>query len=74
MIGLTGHEGLSHETVRRHLAEADLKPRLGKMWCIPLSDGTCIARLEDVLNRYAEGADPGRPVVCFDDSPTQLIC
>ena len=29
--------------------------------------------MEDVLDLYAEPADPARPVVCFDESPTQLI-
>jgi hypothetical protein len=28
---------------------------------------------EDVLDLYAETPDPERPVVCFDESPTQLI-
>ena len=27
----------------------------------------------DVLDLYAEAADLRRPVVCFDESPTQLI-
>jgi hypothetical protein len=26
-----------------------------------------------VLDLYAEETDPNRPVVCFDESPTQLI-
>src|SRR4249920_3566077 len=73
MVGLTEHEGLSYETVRRRLAEDDLKPWLRKMWCIPHVDGTYVARMEDVLDLYAEDADPKRPVVCFDESPTQLI-
>jgi hypothetical protein len=29
--------------------------------------------MENVLDLYAEEADPKRPVVCFDESPTQLI-
>jgi len=29
--------------------------------------------MEDVLDPYAEEAPPERPVVCFDESPTQLI-
>ena len=29
--------------------------------------------MEDVLDLYAEAPDPQRPVVCFDESPTQLI-
>jgi hypothetical protein len=43
------------------------------MWCIPQVDGAYVARMEDVLDLYAEEADPKRPVVCFDESPTQLI-
>jgi len=73
MVRLTEHEGLSRETVRRRLAEDDLKPWLRKMWCIPQVDGAYVARMEDVLDLYAEEADPRRPVVCFDESPTQLI-
>ena len=73
MVSLTDHEGLSYETVRRRLAEDDLKPWLRKMWCIPHVDGTYVARMEDVLDLYAEEADPRHPVVCFDESPTQLI-
>src|SRR6202022_3919879 len=73
MVQLTEHEGLSRETVRRRLAENHLKPWRKQMWCIPKVDGTYVARMEDVLDLYAEAADPQRPVVCFDESPTQLI-
>ena len=73
MVGLTGHERLSRETVRRRLAENDLKPWRKDMWCIPKVDGAYVAAMEDVLDLYAEVPDPERPVVCFDESPTQLI-
>jgi len=73
MVRLTAHEGLSRETVRRRLAEDDLKPWRRDMWCIPRVDGTYVARMEDVLDLYAEEPDPSHPVVCFDESPTQLI-
>ena len=43
------------------------------MWCIPKIDGEYVARMEDVLDLYSEAPDPNRPVVCFDESPTQLI-
>ena len=43
------------------------------LWCIPEVDGTYVARMEDVLDLYAEAPDPAHPVVCFDESPTQLI-
>jgi len=73
MVKLTEHQGLSRETVRRRLAENDLKPWRKDMWCIPQVDGEYVARMEDVLDLYAEEPDPKRPVVCFDESPTQLI-
>src|SRR6201988_3393718 len=73
LVKLTPHESLSRETVRRRLAENDLKPWRKDMWCIPQVDGEYVARMEDVLDLYAEAADPKRPVVCFDESPVQLI-
>src|SRR6202795_3682796 len=73
MVKLTSHESLSRETVRRRLAEKDLKPWRRSMWCIPKVDAEYVARMEDVLDLYAEQPDPKRPVVCFDESPTQLI-
>ena len=73
MVRLTDHEELSSETVRRRLAENHLKPWRKDMWCIPKVDGEYVARMEDVLDLYAETPDPQRPVVCFDESPTQLI-
>jgi len=40
---------------------------------IPQVDGEYVARMEDVLDLYAEPRDPKQPVVCFDESPVQLI-
>ena len=73
MVRLTAHESLSRETVRRRLAENELKPWREKMWCVPKIDGEYVARMEDVLDLYAEPPDPARPVVCLDESPVQLI-
>lgn len=73
MVKLTGHGSISRETVRRRLAENDLKPWRKDMWCIPQVDGEYVARMEDVLDLYAEAPDPKRPVICFDESPAQLI-
>jgi transposase len=72
-VKLTEHESLSRETVRRRLLENHLKPWRKDMWCIPKVDAEYVARMEDVLDLYAEAPDPDRPVVCFDESPTQLI-
>ena len=73
MVRLTDHDRLSRETVRRRLAENHLKPWQKDMWCIPKVDAEYVARMEDVLDLYAEQPDPKRPVVCFDESPIQLI-
>ena len=32
-----------------------------------------MANMEDVLDLYQEPHDPGRPVVCFDETSTQLL-
>jgi len=73
IVRLTEHDSVSRETVRRRLAENDLKPWRRDMWCIPQVDAEYVARMEDVLDLYAEEPDPKHPVVCFDESPTQLI-
>ena len=69
MVQLTDHDELSRETVRRRLAENHLKPWQKDMWCIPKVDAEYVARMEDVLDLYAEAPDPKRPVVCFDEKP-----
>lgn len=73
VVRLTEHDALSRETVRRRLAENHLKPWRKDMWCIPKVDAEYVARMEDVLDLYSEEPDPARPVVCFDESPNQLI-
>src|SRR5258705_5467805 len=73
MVRLTEHDNISRETVRRRLAENELKPWRKDMWRIPQVDGAFVARMEDVLDLYAQAPDRKRPVVCFDESPTQLI-
>jgi transposase len=73
LVRLTEHSSLSRETVRRRLTEQEIKPWQKKMWCIPKVDAEYVARMEDVLDLYAEPARPDLPVVCFDESPVQLI-
>jgi transposase len=73
LVKLTPRESLSRETVRRRPAENDLKPWRKDMLCIPQVDADYVARMEDVLDLYAEPRDSKRPVVCFDESPIQLI-
>ena len=36
-------------------------------------NGEFVAAMEDVLDLYAEPCDPHRPVVCFDETSTQLL-
>ena len=48
-------------------------PGARKCGAFPGLDGEYVARMEDVLDLYAEPPDPNRPVVCFDESPVQLI-
>ena len=55
------------------LADELVKPWRKDMWCIPQVDAEYVARLEDVLDLYAKEPDPKHPVVCFDESPVQLI-
>jgi Homeodomain-like domain len=73
LVRLTEHDNISRETVRRRLAENELKPWRNDMWRVPQVDGEFVARMEDVLDLYAEEPDRKRPVVCFDESPIQLI-
>jgi transposase len=73
MLRLTKHSSISSETIRRRLAENQLKPWLKKMWCISAVGADFIARMEDVLDLYAEKPDARFPVVCFDETPRQLI-
>lgn len=43
------------------------------MWCIPEVSAEYVAAMEDVLDLYEEPYDERRPMVCFDESPRQLI-
>src|SRR6201987_2125104 len=54
LVRLTEHTCISRETVRRRLAENDLKPWRKDMWCIPQVDAEYVARMEDVLDLYAQ--------------------
>ncbi len=72
-VELSELDDVSFGTVRRRLDENELKPWQKKMWCIPQFDLEYVARMEDVLDLYAQPADPKRPVVCFDETPRQLI-
>ena len=72
-VELTNLGDISHETVRQRLKENELKPWQHKMWCIPKYNSEYLARMEDILDLYAESHDADYPVVCFDESPKPLI-
>jgi transposase len=73
LVRLTPHEQISRATVGRRLDENDLKPWQRKMWCIPKVDPEFVARMEDVLDLYTTPPAPGTAVICFDETPRQLI-
>ena len=50
-----------------------LKPWQKQEWCIPKVSAEFVAHMEDVLDLYAQPYDPRRPVVCFDETSTQLL-
>jgi hypothetical protein len=50
-----------------------LKPWIRKRWCIPTIGAAFVWRMEDVLDLYARGEEPARPLVCFDEKSVQLI-
>jgi len=43
------------------------------MWCIPKVDAEFVARMEDILDLYAQPYSAKRPVVCFDETSKQLV-
>lgn len=73
LITLTELESISPETIRQRLKENDLKPWQKKMWCIGKLDAAYIARMEHILDLYAEPHDPKRPIINFDEAGKQLV-
>ncbi len=70
-ILLAADGGISDEAIASGVSVGDSCRR--DTWCIPQLDGAHVACMEDGLDLYGEPADPKWPVVCFDESPTQLI-
>lgn len=74
MVQMAYVQELSHETVRQVLAENELKPWLREEWCIPPDENAqFVYHMEDVLDVYQRPFDPRYPLVCFDETPVQLI-
>jgi hypothetical protein len=57
----------------RGAKKGDLKPWQREEWVIPSVSGEFVARMEDVLDLYAQPEDPKRPVVCFDELHYQMV-
>lgn len=74
MVRLEYAETLSHETVRQVMQDNELKPWRRKEWCIPPHHNAAfVYHMEDILDIYHRPADPTRPLVCFDETPVQLV-
>jgi transposase len=74
MVQLEYADELSHETVRKVLAENELKPWLRQEWCIPpKQNAQFVYHMEDVLDVYQRPEDPRYPLICFDETPVQLV-
>lgn len=65
-------DSFSHEAVRQ-LLKKHPEPWQQQEWCIPEVGADFVAPMEDVLDLYEAPYDPAYPVVCFDESPKQLI-
>jgi len=73
LVTLTDLDSISYETIRRRLKENVLKPWQKKMWCIASMEAEYVARMEHILELYAEKAEPSKPVVNFDEAMKQLV-
>lgn len=60
-------ESISYKMVGEQLKKTSLKPWLKQQWCIPKVDGQYVAKMEAVLDFYAQPADPQKPRLCFDE-------
>lgn len=74
MVQMDYANEVSYGTVRQVLAENELKPWLREEWCIPPDENASfVYHMEDVLDVYQRPLDPRYPLVCFDESPVQLV-
>ena len=73
MVELGLAESLSYETVRLKLKKTSSSRGASSSGASPKVGGEFVAAMEDVLDLYAEPCDAERPVVCFDETSTQLL-
>ena len=70
---LTGLESISDETVRVAPKGGGCKPWRRRRRCFREVGAEFVAAMEGVLELYGEPYDPGRPAVCADEMPVQLV-
>src|SRR5690242_18086289 len=59
---------------RARARKNEIKPWLSKQWSIPPpADAEFVWRMEDVLDVYTRPDDPRFPLVCMDETSTQLL-
>jgi hypothetical protein len=74
MVKMEYVDEVSYETIRSVMEGNELKPWLKEEWCIPPDQNAeFVYHMEDVLDVYHRPFDPNRPLVCFDETPVQLI-
>lgn len=74
MVRLEYIEQVSHMTVAHVMRENELKPWLKEEWCIPpKQNAEFVYHMEDVLEVYQRPEDTRFPLICFDETPVQLI-
>jgi transposase len=74
MIRLEHIEDVSHTTVHHVMQDNELKPWLKEEWCIPpKQNAEFVYRMEDVLEVYQRPEEARFPLICFDETPVQLI-
>jgi hypothetical protein len=71
--GLRGDRVVPHH-YRVGVKRTPLKPHQKECWCIPPKENAAFAaNTEDVLEVYHRPYDEGRPVICMDEQPVQLL-
>lgn len=74
MVRLEHIAAVSHATVRNVMQANELKPWLKEEWCIPpKQNAEFVYHMEDVLEVYQRPEDVRFPLICFDETPVQLI-
>ena len=73
MVELKLASSMSHEGVRKRLKKTLSSPGRRRNGAFPRVSAEFVANMEDLLDLYAEPYDPRRPVVCFDETSTQLL-